>query len=85
MNIVRVPFRVSLFGGGTDFPNWYKKYGCNIVTCSIDAYCYITIRKLLPFYGNNYRISWSEIEQVNDIKRIKHLKGQYIFYKLSFI
>ena len=72
MIITRCPYRVSFFGGGTDFPSWYMKKGCNIVTSSIDAYCYITIRKLLPFYGNNYRISWSEIEQVNDIKRIKH-------------
>lgn len=77
MIITRCPYRVSFFGGGTDFPSWYEKKGCNIVTCSIDAYCYITIRKLLPFYGNNYRISWSEIEVVNDIKKIKHpaIKG----------
>ncbi len=72
MIITRCPYRVSFFGGGTDFPDWYKKYSCNIVTCSIDAYCYITIRKLLPFYGNNYRVSWSEIEEVNEIQKIRH-------------
>ncbi len=72
MIITRCPYRVSFFGGGTDFPNWYKNNGCNIVTCSIDAYCYITIRKLLPFYGKNYRVSWSEIEEVNEIQKIKH-------------
>ena len=72
MIITRCPYRVSFFGGGTDFPEWYKKHSCNIVTCSIDAYCYITIRKLLPFYGNNYRVSWSEIEEVNEIQKIRH-------------
>ena len=70
MIITRCPYRVSFFGGGTDFPDWYKKYGCYIVTCSIDAYCYITIRKLLPFYGKNYRVSWSEIEEVNEINEL---------------
>jgi len=77
MIITRCPYRVSFFGGGTDFPNWYKKNGCNIVTCSIDAYCYITIRKLLPFFGNSYRVSWSEIEEVNEIGKIRHpaIKG----------
>ena len=77
MIITRCPYRVSFFGGGTDFPNWYKKNGCNIISCSIDGFCYVTIRKLLPFYGNNYRVSWSEIEEVNNINSIKHpaIKG----------
>ena len=77
MLITNCPYRVSFFGGGTDFPNWYKKNGCNIISCSIDAFCYVTIRKLLPFYGNNYRVSWSEIEEVNNINSIKHpaIKG----------
>ena len=77
MIITNCPYRVSFFGGGTDFPNWYNEKGCNIISCSIDAFCYVTIRKLLPFYGNNYRISWSEIEEVNNIKSINHpaIKG----------
>ena len=77
MIITRCPYRVSFFGGGTDFPSWYKEKGCRIISSSIDAFCYITIRRLLPFYGNNYRISWSEIEEVNKIEKIKHpaIKG----------
>ena len=70
MIITRTPYRISFFGGGTDFPYWYKKYGSTIISSSIDAFCYVTIRKLLPFYGNDYRISWSKIEEVNDIKNI---------------
>ena len=77
MIITSCPYRVSFFGGGTDFPEWYSKYGSNIISCSIDAFCYVTIRKLLPFYGKNYRISWSRIEEVNNINSIKHpaIKG----------
>ena len=77
MIITNCPYRVSFFGGGTDFPNWYSKKGCNIISCSIDAFCYVTIRKLLPFYGNKYRVSWSEIEEVNNVNFIKHnaIKG----------
>ena len=85
MIITKCPYRVSFFGGGTDFPSWYKERGSNIVSCSIDAFCYITIRKLLPFYGNNYRISWSEIEVVNNIKKIKHpaIKGALNYLEIK--
>ena len=85
MIITSCPYRVSFFGGGTDFDGWYKKKGCKIITCSIDAYCYVTIRKLLPFYGNNYRVSWSEIEEVNNIKAIKHpaIRGALSYLKIN--
>ena len=49
MNIVRVPFRVSLFGGGTDFEYFYSKKKATVISFTIDRYCYITIRELLPF------------------------------------
>jgi len=77
MIITSCPYRVSFFGGGTDFKGWYSEYKSNIISCSIDAFCYVTIRKLLPFYGNKYRISWSKIEEVNNIEDIKHpaIKG----------
>ena len=85
MIITRCPYRVSFFGGGTDFPGWYKKKGCNIISASINAYCYITIRKLLPFYGSNYRISWSQIEEVKNIEKIKHpaIKGALKFLDIK--
>ena len=49
MNIVRVPFRVSLFGGGTDFKFFYKDKNATVISFTIDRYCYISIRELLPF------------------------------------
>ena len=72
MIIVRVPFRVSLFGGGTDFAHFYEKNTATIVSFSIDKYCYISLRKLLPYFGYKYRISWSMIEERQTIDEISH-------------
>ena len=46
----RTPLRISLFGGGTDFPDWYKYNESLIISGSIDKYCYINVRKL-PLFG----------------------------------
>ena len=85
MIITSCPYRVSFFGGGTDFKGWYSQKRSNIISCSIDAFCYVTIRKLLPFYGNKYRISWSKIEEVNNIEDIKHpaIKGALDYLKIK--
>lgn len=72
MIITRVPYRVSLFGGGTDFKSFYADRGTIIVSFSIDKYCYLTLKKLLPYFDIKYRISWSHIEEVSCIKDIKH-------------
>jgi D-glycero-alpha-D-manno-heptose-7-phosphate kinase len=72
MRISRAPFRVSLFGGGTDFKSWYSLHGATIIAFSIDRYCYVSLRSLLPFYGNKYRIAWSSIETPMSIDEIKH-------------
>jgi len=72
MIIVRVPFRVSLFGGGTDFHHFYSKFTSTIVSFSIDKYCYISLRKLMPYFDNKYRISWSKIEECDAVDSISH-------------
>lgn len=72
MIIVRVPFRVSLFGGGTDFHHFYSRYNSTIIGFSIDKYCYISLRKLMPYFNNKYRISWSKIEECENIDSISH-------------
>ena len=63
MNIVRVPFRVSLFGGGTDFKHFYSKKNATVISFTIDSYCYISVRELLPFYNKKFRLSWAKIEE----------------------
>ena len=72
MIIVRVPFRVSLFGGGTDFYHFYSKNSSTIVSFSIDKYCYISLRRLMPYFNNKYRISWSKIEECVSLESISH-------------
>jgi D-glycero-alpha-D-manno-heptose-7-phosphate kinase len=70
--ITRTPFRISFFGGGTDYPQWYLKEGGAVLSTTIDKYCYITCR-VLPFYYNiNFRIVWSHVEGVSSISEILH-------------
>lgn len=72
MIIVKVPFRVSLLGGGTDFPLFYKKYGGCVIGGTIDKYCYITVRKVSEIFKYKYRIIWSRNETENKISHIKN-------------
>lgn len=85
MILTRTPFRVSLFGGGTDFEFWYQKHGAKIITFSIGYYCYIALRYLPPFFDSSHRIVWSKIEETSDIDRISHpvVKACLNFYNIK--
>ena len=72
MIISKTPYRISFFGGGTDYPSWYKKNGGYVISATIDKYIYISCRKLPPFFNHKYRIVWSHIETVKKLKQIKH-------------
>jgi D-glycero-alpha-D-manno-heptose-7-phosphate kinase len=72
MIISRTPFRVSLFGGGSDYPKWYREYGGAVMGFAINKYCYISIRPLPPFFEHRHRIVYSVVENVSEIKEIKH-------------
>ena len=72
MLITKTPFRVSLFGGGTDVPNFFNKEGGQVLGCAIQKYSYITIRDLPPFYDHNLRISYSKIERCKNFNDIQH-------------
>jgi D-glycero-alpha-D-manno-heptose-7-phosphate kinase len=72
MIISRTPFRISFFGGGTDFPDWYINNNGNVISTTINKYCYINIRKLPPFFNYKYNLRYSNIETVNKINEIKH-------------
>jgi len=72
MIISRTPFRISFFGGGTDYPVWYKENGGSVLSTTIDKYCYITCRRLPPFFEYRHRIIYSKYEQVNKINEINH-------------
>lgn len=72
MIISRTPFRISFFGGGTDYPTWYKENGGAVLSTTIDKYCYISCRPLPPFFKYKHRIVYSISEQVSDIDKIIH-------------
>ena len=72
MIICRTPFRISFFGGGTDYPVWFEKYGGSVLGTTIDKYCYITCRYLPEFFEHKHRIVYSKIENVRDIDEINH-------------
>ena len=72
MIISRTPFRVSFFGGGTDYPSWYREHGGSILATTIDKYCYLTCRYLPPFFEHKYHIVWSRIESCEAIDDIQH-------------
>jgi len=72
MIISRTPYRISFFGGGTDYPAWYRKEGGAVLSSTVDKYCYISCRYLPPFFREKHRIVWSHIETVNTISEILH-------------
>ncbi|MFH1996545.1 MAG: kinase [Candidatus Omnitrophota bacterium] len=72
MIITRTPFRISLFGGGTDYPVWYRENGGAVIGTTINKYCYISCRYLPPFFNFRYRIRYTFKEEVNDVSEIKH-------------
>ena len=72
MIITRAPYRISFFGGGSDYPAWFREEGGAVLSTSIDKYCYISCRYLPPFFEVKNRIVWSRIEVTNTINEIVH-------------
>lgn len=72
MIVTRTPFRISFFGGGTDYPAWYRQEGGAVLSTAIDKYCYLTLRYHPAFFPTAHRIVWSHIEQVYSISEILH-------------
>ncbi len=72
MIISRTPFRISFFGGGTDYPAWYRKHGGAVLAATIDKYCYLTCRYLPPFFEHKIRLVYSKIESCQAVGEIAH-------------
>lgn len=72
MIISRTPYRISFFGGGTDYPAWYRTHGGSVLATTIDKYCYLTCRYLPPFFEHRIRIVYSIIETVQSVDQIAH-------------
>jgi D-glycero-alpha-D-manno-heptose-7-phosphate kinase len=72
MIITRTPFRISFFGGGTDYPVWFEKNGGAVLAATIDKYSYISCRYLPPFFDHKYRIVYSRMENKKLLDEIEH-------------
>ena len=72
MIISRTPFRVSFFGGGTDYPEFYEEHGGAVLLTTIDKYCYISLHALSPFFKHRFRASYAKTESVTEPSKFKH-------------
>lgn len=72
MIICRTPFRISFFGGGTDYPVWFMEHGGAFLSTTINRYCYVMCRRLPPFFEVKGRISWSQVENVSSVAEIRN-------------
>ena len=84
MIISRTPFRISFFGGGTDYPDWYLKQGGAVLSTTVDKYCYITCRELPPFFDHKYRIAYSVVENAKEVCDIKHPAVRAVLQEMGF-
>ncbi len=72
MIISRAPFRISFFGGGTDYPAWYREHGGIVLSTTINKYCYITCRYLPPFHDFKYLVRYFKREETQTVNEIQH-------------
>ena len=79
MIVTKTPFRISFFGGGTDYPEWYRNFGGSVLATTIDKYCYISCRHLPPFFEHKHRIVYSRIENVRYNYEIEHPAVRGVF------
>lgn len=72
MIICQTPFRISFFGGGTDFPQWYENNSGSVISASINKFSYITARDLPNFFNFKYRLRYFKTEEVKELGKINH-------------
>jgi len=72
MVITSTPLRISFFGGGTDYPVWYREHAGAVLATAINKRCYVTCRRLPPFFEYHSRVSYSKVENVRHNGAIEH-------------
>ena len=85
MIITKTPYRISFFGGGSDYPHWFNKFNGQVLSTTINKHIYITCRFLPNFFKHKYRIVWSKIENVKKIDQIEHeaVKNLLKYHKIN--
>ncbi len=72
MIITKTPVRVSFFGGGTDFPEFFNRHGGAVLSTTIDKFCYLTVSPLSDFFDYRIKVAYSRAELVNEVSEIRH-------------
>lgn len=72
MVISRTPFRMSFFGGGTDYREYYEQYGGSVISATFDKYCFVTVRDYPPFFDYKNQLTYSKIERFNTPEEVSH-------------
>ena len=83
MIITKTPYRLSLFGGGTDYPAWFNNNSSICISAAMTNYCYLTVKKLPPFFDYKSRIIYSQIESVQLVEEINHPSARACFQYLD--
>ncbi len=84
MIISRTPFRISFFGGGTDYPGWYRENGGAVLSTSINKYCYVIVRYLPPFFDYKFRVRYTKREETKTIGEIRHPSVRECLFFMGF-
>lgn len=86
MIVSRTPHRISFFGGGTDYPAYYREHGGRVLGATINKYSYISVRRLPPFFDHKHHIVYSKQENVADIDEIQHpsVRETFRFLKIEY-
>lgn len=72
MVITQTPFRMSFFGGGTDYAGFYNQYGGSVISTTFDKYCYVTASHLPRFFEHRNVAVYSKIEKTKCVDEIEH-------------
>jgi len=72
MIITKTPYRLSLFGGGTDYPAWFEKNPSKIISAAMANYCWVHVKELPPFFDHTVRVTYSKTEHKSDASQIEH-------------
>ena len=69
MIITRTPMRISIGGGGTDLPSYYRQFGGFVIAAAINKYVYITINRS---FRDGYLLKYSELEHAKTYDEVRH-------------
>lgn len=72
MIYTKTPFRMSFFGGGTDFQPYFEQYGGAVLSTTFDKYCYVSVRHLPRFFDYRNQLTYSKIEKAVDVSELQH-------------